>query len=47
VTDFIGSALTTVLTWDLPDDVLPEALFAQASFMARIDGDERREEVAD
>ena len=42
----IGSALEIVLTWDLPDEVLPEAIQAQARLIAHLDDDQLREEVA-
>lgn len=33
----ILNAADVVLTWDLPDEVLPEALGSQARFMSGID----------
>ena len=38
--NYLIDAVNDVLSWDIPDESLAEAITAQASLMARIDPDE-------
>ena len=38
--NYLIDAVNDVLSWDIPDESLAEAVTAQASMMARIDPDE-------
>jgi hypothetical protein len=44
--DAIHDAIEIVLSHDLPDEAVPQALAAQAALMAGVERDDRREEVA-
>lgn len=34
--NYLLDAINEVLTWDIPDEALPDAVIAQASLMARM-----------
>ena len=38
--NYLIDAINDVLSWDIPDESLAEAVTAQASMMARVDPDE-------